>query len=122
MRNRFTDRTNSKGHDSTSILLSASLLLSAAVIGAVLYAGGSISRDTSERERESIERAIERDITGCYALEGVYPPSLDYIKEHYGLSYPEDRYFIDYRPVGGNLRPSYTIIDLSKDGQKGGGQ
>ena len=35
---------------------------------------------------------------------------MDYLKENYGLMYDEDRYFIDYQPLGSNLMPDVTII------------
>ena len=70
-----------------------------------------ISDKTSDSQRESLEHAIERSIAHCYALEGTYPPSLDYIKEHYGLTYDEDRFFVDYQPIGANMLPDVTIIE-----------
>lgn len=68
--------------------------------------------DTVDRQRESLEKAIVRNIAECYALEGVYPPSLAYMKEHYGLTYDGARFFVDYRPIGGNLYPDYYVTTL----------
>ena len=51
----------------------------------------------------------------CYALEGFYPPSLEYMEEHYGLTYDKSAYIVDYQPVGNNIYPNYTII---KKGEK----
>ena len=67
-----------------------------------------------------ITRAMERDITACYALEGMYPPDLEYIRVHYGLTYPESRFYVDYRPIASNIRPDYAVIMLRQE--KGGGQ
>ena len=72
-----------------------------------------ISDKTQDNQRESLEHALERSIAHCYALEGTYPPSLDYIKTHYGLTYDEDRFFVDYQPIGSNLMPDVTIIEKS---------
>lgn len=63
------------------------------------------------REEESLHSAMERDIMHCYALEGFYPPSLDYIKEHYGLTYDSSEFIVDYQPVGNNIYPNYIIIN-----------
>ena len=30
----------------------------------------------------SLERALNRSITQCYALEGTYPPNLKYLTDH----------------------------------------
>lgn len=70
-----------------------------------------ISDKTSDSQRESLESALERSIAHCYALEGTYPPSLDYIKEHYGLIYDENRFFVDYQSIGSNIMPDVTIIE-----------
>ena len=63
------------------------------------------------KQKESLERAIRRDIAQCYAVEGIYPPGLSYLKEHYGLSYDEDAFFVDYRPIGSNLYPEVVVIE-----------
>lgn len=70
----------------------------------------SIQDNTLQKQQESLETALERDIIHCYAVEGFYPPSLAYIEEHYGLTYDKELFFVDYQPVGTNIRPSYTII------------
>ena len=68
------------------------LFLSALVL-AVWIAGFSVlfsrlDQDTKAEQRTALENALERDITGCYALEGAYPPDLQYLKDHYGRKYP----------------------------------
>ncbi|MBE5854612.1 MAG: hypothetical protein E7297_04520 [Lachnospiraceae bacterium] len=72
----------------------------------------SISISTRDNQRESLENALNRDIIQCYVLEGTYPPSLDYLKSHYGLTYDEDVFFVDYTPRGANLLPDITILEV----------
>lgn len=77
----------------------------------VLYFGiNAISENTIAKQQESLETALRRFVVQCYAVEGAYPPSLSYIKEHYGLIYDEDLFFVDYASVGSNLFPDITII------------
>ena len=61
--------------------------------------------------RSTLERALTRSITQCYALEGTYPPDINYLTDHYGLTYDSDYYYIDYQYIGSNLRPDVTIIE-----------
>lgn len=75
----------------------------------------SLSQSTQRRQRESLEHAIMRSITYCYMVEGSYPQSLDYLKDHYGLIYDEDLFFVDYRVTGSNLLPDVTIIEREAD-------
>ena len=78
----------------------------------VFFLGFSdISERTQNNQRESLQTAIQRDVIHCYAVEGTYPPSLDYLKEHYGLIYDEERFFVDYRSIGSNIMPDITIIE-----------
>ncbi|MDE5910574.1 MAG: hypothetical protein K2H52_17865 [Lachnospiraceae bacterium] len=69
-----------------------------------------IGDSTVSRQKESLETALNRDIIHCYAVEGFYPPSLTYIEEHYGLTYNHDLFFVDYQPIGSNMRPDVTIL------------
>lgn len=74
----------------------------------------SVSNQTLEKQSESLQNAIRRDILHCYAVEGFYPPSLSYLEEHYGLVYDHDHFVVDYQPVADNIQPDVTII-LVKD-------
>ena len=86
------------------------LLLITMVFGFAIFSNLALS-DNSVRNREVLEKALNRSISQCYALEGLYPPSLDYLIDNYGLTYDSEHYFIDYRFIGSNLRPDVTIIE-----------
>lgn len=77
----------------------------------------SVNKTTIEKQQESLQTALERDVLHCYAVEGFYPPSLDYIKEHYGLSYDEDTFYVDYKPIGSNIMPDMTILRVGKESE-----
>ena len=82
------------------------VLIAVCFVLAVEYSG----RSTIEKQQESLEKAIARDIVQCYAIEGQYPPTLEYMEEHYGLTYDKDTFFVDYQPIAANLYPDYTVI------------
>lgn len=67
--------------------------------------------EAKARQLEALENAIHQSIVYCYTLEGSYPESLAYMKEHYGLTYNEELFFIDYRLQGANILPDVTIIE-----------
>ncbi len=77
-----------------------------------------ISRGNIARQKQSLYDAIARDIVQCYSLEGIYPPSLKYLEEHYGLVYDNDLFFIDYRPIASNIYPDVTILCLDYDAEE----
>lgn len=107
--NRFLNK-NDKSPLSFLSRIRISYLLFPLLIVLFLYGLSTISESTLSRQQESLETALNRDIIHCYAVEGFYPPSLSYIEEHYGLVYDKDLFFVDYQPVGSNLRPDVTIL------------
>ena len=70
----------------------------------------SVSETTIDKQKESLTTALNRSITQCYAVEGTYPPSLEYIENHYGLTYDHDKFFVDYQVYGANMYPTVTVL------------
>lgn len=83
------------------------------VIIAVCFwcAADSVSERTQAEERMLLEAALNRSITHCYATEGTYPESLEYLTKNYGLTYDEDKFYIDYQPLGADIMPDVTVIE-----------
>jgi hypothetical protein len=106
--NRFTGRHSS--HLLRTVLLSAAGFAAAMVL--FLYGLGNAGASSSKQQMESLTAAINRDVIHCYATEGVYPESLDWIEKHYGLTYDSSRFYVDYQPVAKNIMPEITVIDL----------
>lgn len=90
-------------------------LLIPVIIALFWYLISSVDSSTVARQQESLTDAINRDVLHCYAVEGFYPPSLEYIEEHYGLQYDKETFVVDYQPIAYNMRPDVTI--LVKDAQ-----
>lgn len=88
------------------------LPLLAGIVILLLFLRGiqSVSDTTLAKQQESLETALSRSIAQCYAVEGMYPPNLNYLKEHYGLTYDEDMFLVDYQPIGSNLMPVTTVL------------
>lgn len=107
MKHRF--ETEKQPSSLRNILISLGIFL----LTAGIFTGGVavLSQKNDAQEAQTLQQALRRDIIRCYALEGSYPESLDYIREHYGLQYDRERFFVDYHPLGRNLMPDVTIID-----------
>ena len=106
--NRFQYKTTEKNYGRLKTFLSSLaflLILLCLLLGFRALSGGNLSRG-----RENLEKAIERTLTRCYAVEGSYPESLQYMEENYGLTYDSSRYYVDYRIAGRNVRPIVTVI------------
>jgi len=90
-----------------------SILFFLLIIGIFLYGISSVSSGSSKDEKRILDEAIHKDIVHCYATEGMYPPSLNYLEEHYGLTYDHEHFMVDYEPVGANIMPNVTILERS---------
>lgn len=75
-----------------------------------LYFTYHMNQSNLDKQYESLNLALQHDIVHCYAVEGTYPPSLQYMVEHYGLLYDHDLFYVDYQPIGSNIYPNYEII------------
>lgn len=87
-------------------------LLAVAVLVGFSTALTSLDSGRDGEDRRQLEEALRRGCLACYAAEGVYPPNLDYLKEHYGVQIDEKRYAVMYSAFAENLLPDITVIDV----------
>lgn len=64
-----------------------------------------------EEGRLRLEESIRRAAVTCYAVEGIYPPNLAYLQDHYGIQVDEERYDVFYEVFGSNLVPEITVLE-----------
>ena len=75
----------------------------------------SVNDSTLRKQQESLETALQRSVAQCYAVEGCYPPSLEYLEEHYGIVYDKSVFLVDYEYYGSNLIPDITVLRKQND-------
>ena len=108
--NRFSPHSTINFHKIWLILSSGFMLLFIICILKGIY---TVDGSTVDEQTKSLETAIRRSVVQCYVVEGTYPPDLDYLKEHYGITYDSNRYYVDYTAIGSNLMPDITISPLN---------
>lgn len=82
----------------------------------LLYAGvGAVSRRTQEEQLAVLTQAVRRATVQCYAIENRYPPSVEYLEEHYGLSIDRGKYHVFYDGWASNIMPEITIIPAGEE-------
>lgn len=75
------------------------------------------SRTSDANNSQSLQvmhSAIQKSIVNCYAIEGVYPPNVKYLEDHYGIVINHDKYVIHYEMAGSNIMPSVEILEKGK--------
>lgn len=92
----------------------ASLLLSAAVLWCFFAALTNLQTGQSDEGRAQLEQAVRRAAVACYAAEGIYPPDLAYLQEHYGLQIDSRRYAVSYDVFASNLMPDITVLEVDQ--------
>lgn len=93
--------------------IAPALLLTAALAVALLFlaALSNLNNGQHSKGRDLLEEAVRRSAVACYAAEGVYPPDLAYLEEHYGLQVDRDRYTVIYDVFASNLMPDVTVLE-----------
>jgi len=100
-----------KGKDVRKLFLSLLVpLLLACVLLYFLSALSNLNSDQALEDKEQLETALTRAAVACYAVEGMYPPSLEYLVEHYGIQINEELYTVKYEIFASNLVPDITVL------------
>lgn len=73
----------------------------------------NVSSASIEESRELIRNAVMRATVQCYAIEGMYPPNIEYLEDNYGIVYDHERFIVHYEVFAGNILPDITVIDFS---------
>lgn len=74
----------------------------------------NVSAEASAQGKKKLEEAIRRTAVACYAAEGAFPPDIEYLVEHYGLSVDESKYIVHYDIFSENLMPDITVLDIEQ--------
>ena len=69
----------------------------------------SFSKKADARGADTLRDAIRRASVQCYAIEGRYPPSVDYLEENYGILIDRDKYDVFYSGFASNFMPDITV-------------
>lgn len=84
----------------------------AVVLACFLTALTNLDQGQGEEGRSRLEDSLRRAAVACYAAEGIYPPTLDYLEEGYGIQIDRERYAVFYEIFAENLMPGITVVEL----------
>ena len=85
------------------------MLIFLAIVVILVLAVSDVSKTSSDESLTIAENSIRRAVITCYAQEGRYPESIDYLKENYGL-YVSDDYIVRYDIFASNIMPDIMVI------------
>ncbi len=90
-------------------------VLAVVVLLVFMTALNNLKTGNGEEGKKQLEQALQRCAVTCYATEGIYPPDVDYMKEHYGIQIDESRYLVRYEVFAENLMPDITVLERKNE-------
>lgn len=89
-----------------------SVLFFLIIIAAAMKISSFTNGKYSQEKLTSVENAVKRAAVSCYAVEGIYPPDISYLKQHYGLAVDEKKYSVFYTIYGSNMMPDIDVLPI----------
>lgn len=86
------------------------IILMTCILVFVLIAVSNLDEGRQAEDIRQLEQALQRTAVACYAVEGVYPPDIAYMRENYGLTYDESRYTVHYKLIASNFMPAIDVM------------
>lgn len=77
---------------------------------AVWIYSGVASSIATEQGAVTLRQTVLDSAMQCLALEGAYPPTLEYLEERYGLVINRDDYVVTYVAYASNVMPSVQVV------------
>lgn len=91
-----------------STLTAIAVMVAVAILA--YFSIDGFDKNTSGKSQTALENAIKKAAVQCYAIEGSYPPDLQYLADHYGIILNEDTYFYHYQVIGSNVMPDIIVL------------
>lgn len=90
-------------------------ILIIAIVLVFFTALSNLKQGSSTEGLDRLETSIRRACASCYATEGFYPPTLEYLTGHYGIQIDESRYRVFYDAFAENLMPEITVLEIDHE-------
>lgn len=86
------------------------VLLAAVIVAEVWSAVSGVGQEKKQEDRLRLEEALVNAAVACYAIEGTYPDSVEYLIERCGIQYNSELFEVKYEYYGSNLLPDITVL------------
>ncbi len=80
------------------------------IFGAFYLAITRLADSAGLQQLQALENAVRKDVLHCFASEGEYPESIEYLEKNYALSYDHDRFEVYYVRGDGNVLPEIKVL------------
>ena len=80
------------------------------IIVVAVTAIGQMGRRVDVEQVSRLQEVLRRAAISCYAVEGRFPPSLDYLVSHYGVVIDYSKFIVNFDVVSRNAMPIIEVI------------
>lgn len=84
------------------------------VVGALSLMTQTASRSGDEQVK-LLKDALRHATADCYAVEGRYPPTLDYLVQNYGVVVNDEKFIVTYDIFSENIMPDIGVLEIGKE-------
>ena len=95
--------------------LAAGAVFVALIVGFVLMVN-MLTATSGDQETRLVYDAVKNAALTCYAVEGTYPPDVNYLRDNYQLSYDADRYIVSFDSFASNHVPDVFVMERGAGG------
>ena len=60
---------------------------------------------------KQLDQSIRKATMTCYATEGVYPPTIEYLEKNYGIQIDRSKFTVFYSVLAKNMMPDITVME-----------
>jgi len=93
----------------------ASIIFTFAVIAMIVVGLWKTEAASRAEGLRLLEESLMRAVVQNYAIKGIYPDSLRYIEERYGIYIDRTRYVVHYKIFASNILPHITVLELNRE-------
>lgn len=86
------------------------ILLCVAMLAIMILGVLKFNQMSIEQDQELTLAAIKKAAVQCYADEGRYPSTLDYLKKNYGVHIDDDDFMVTYDCAAANVFPNISVF------------
>ncbi|MCL2810838.1 MAG: hypothetical protein FWD25_03000 [Clostridia bacterium] len=91
-----------------ALYISLAVFVLAVVVIVTMVGQMSLRVDAEQTAR--LREVLHRAAISCYAVEGRYPPSLEYLVEHYSVVIDYGRFIVNFDVISPNTMPMIEVI------------
>jgi hypothetical protein len=86
------------------------ILIFLLLISYLLFGVNEVHEKSSEESYSILKDAVNKSAVQCYAIEGYFPPNIEYLEENYGLVIDYNKYIVSYNVFASNIMPDVEIF------------